>query len=140
MLTDVFSDFTSFAKEPDADLPALLAELEEGLSHYADESWGYNRQVFPLLRQAARWYVAGKISWRELNGIRQCLMICYLGLVYTEQMLVEDLIAYMGTVSTSELRTEVSVVRRRRRIASQGKDLYAYIRSETTSSGVSSVL
>lgn len=125
MLTDSFGDFTTLVKEPGADLPALLADLEADLHHYAGEFWGYNRQVFPPLRKAARWYVAGKLSWRALNAISLRLIICYManGEMETEESLVEDLRAYVRVKPTIDLRTKVGRICRRNRTATKAEPL-----------------
>jgi len=117
MLSDAFLDFTSSAKEPDADLPALLAEFEDALRDYSDEFWGYNPKLFPLLRKAARWHAAGKLSWRELHAIDVRLILCFVCLEGTEETLVEDLHAFVRSKPTIDLRTMVGAACRRRRRA-----------------------
>jgi len=121
MLTDAFADFTLLVKDPESDLPSLLSELESDLDDYSDKSWGYNRKVFPLLRKAARWYVAGKLSWRALNAISLRLVLCYFAEEGTEESLIDDLRAYIRVKPTIDLRTKVGVACRRSRAASRRK-------------------
>ena len=121
MLTDAFADFTLLVKDPESDLPSLLSELESDLDDYSDKSWGYNRKVFPLLRKAARWYVAGKLSWRALNAISIRLLLCYFADEGTEESLIDDLRAYIRVEPTIDLRTKVGVACQRSRAASRRK-------------------
>lgn len=118
MLTDAFHDFTFLAKEPGADLPSLLATLEDKLEHYSHKDFRYFRQIFPLLRKAARWHVAGKLSRRALHAVSLRLNICYFGQDgETEQELVEDLRAYVRSKPTIDLRTKVGRICRSRQAA-----------------------
>lgn len=119
MLTDAFSDFTYFVKNADADIPKLLAMLEDDLVHYSAKFFGYAPHVFPLLRKAARRYAEGKLSWRALHAIRIRLDLCYLTLEDTEELLIEDLRAYVRAQPTINLRTKVGKICRARHAASK---------------------
>lgn len=142
MLTDSFMDFTFLVKEPDADLSAELATLEADLDVYADAEYGYSRQVFPLLRKAARWHVDGKFSSRALHAISLRLSLYYVFLEGTEESLVEDLRAYVRVKPTIDLRTVMARICRRRRAAirAEKQELPTYVSgslvSATTSTGV----
>lgn len=114
MLTDSFNDFTDQVKEPSANLSLLLADLEADLHQYASEPFDYNRQVFPLLRKAARWHVTGKLPWEKLNAVSIRLCLCYVALEGTEEALVEDLRAYIRAKPTINLLTQVEAICQRR--------------------------
>lgn len=117
MLTDAFGDFSYMVKSPEANFAAELASLEADLDHYGHKDYGYSRQVFPLLRKAARWYVAGKLSWRALHAIALRLDLCYVFLEGTEESLIEDLRGYIRVKPALDLHAKVGTIIRRRRVA-----------------------
>jgi hypothetical protein len=115
MLTDAFADFSYMVKSPEANFAAELASLDADLDHYGHKDYGYSRQVFPLLRKAARWYVAGKLPWRALHAIALRLDLYYVFLEGTEESLIEDLRGYIKVKPTLDLRAKVGAICRRRR-------------------------
>jgi len=117
MLTDAFGDFSYLVKSPSANLAAELESLEADLDHYGQKDYGYSRQVFPLLRKAARWYVAGKLSWRALHAIALRLDLCYVFSEGTEESLIEDLRGYIRVKPILDLHAKVGTIARRRRAA-----------------------
>ena len=119
MLTDAIFDFTYQVKGSSADITAELATFEDNLDHYAGKEFGYGRQIFPLLRRAARWYVAGKLSWRALKAISLRVDLFYVGFEGTEESLVEDLRSYIRAKPTIDLRAKIGAIIRRRRVSSQ---------------------
>jgi len=131
MLTDAFSDFTYLVKNADADIPKLLAMLEDDLVHYSDKFFGYTPHVFPLLRKAARRYAEGKLSWRALHAIRVRLELCYLTIEDTEESLIEDLRAFVRAKPTIDLRTKVGKICRARHAAFE-KNKHDEARSAST--------
>lgn len=122
MLTDAFGDFAMLVRELGADLPALLADLEADLHEYARQPYDYHRQVFPLLRKAARRYADGKLSWRALHAVSQRLILCYYDASEEdEESLIEDLRAFVRVKPTIDLRTKVGRECRRRRAAAKAR-------------------
>jgi hypothetical protein len=117
LLSDSLDDFVVFSGEPGADLPALLDEFEAQLNHYADKEWGYSPKVFPLLRKAARGYVAGKLSRRALEAVSKRTLLWYLCEEGSEEELVEDLRGYIRAKPSNDLRAVVARIMWRRRAA-----------------------
>lgn len=117
MLSDSLDDFVVFSGEPNADLPALLDEFEAQINHYADKEWGYNPKVFPLLRKAARGYVAGKLSRRALEAVSKRTLLWYLCEEGSEEELIEDLRSYIRAKPSNDLRAVVARIMWRRRAA-----------------------
>lgn len=121
MLTDAFGDFTDMVKSPEADFAAELTSLEADLDHYRHKDYGYSRQVFPLLRKAARWYVAGKLTWKALHAIALRLDLYYVFLEDTEESLIEDLRGYIKVKPIIDLRAKVGAICRRRRATAKAE-------------------
>lgn len=117
MLSDSLVDFVFYSDAPDADLPALLDGFEAQLNHYADKEWGYSPKVFPLLRTAARGYVAGKLSRRALEAVAKRTLLCYLFEEGSEEELIEDLRGYIRAKPSNDLRAVVARIMWRRRAA-----------------------
>lgn len=117
MLSDSLVDFVASSGKPDADLPALLDEFESELNHYADKEWGYNPKVFPLLRKAARGYVAGKLRREGLDAVYERTLLCYLCEEGSEEALVEDLRGHIRAKPSNDLRAVVARMLSRRKMA-----------------------
>jgi hypothetical protein len=117
MLSDSLDDFVTFSSKPDADLPALLDEFESQLNHYADKEWGYNPKVFPLLLNAVRGYVAGKLSRQALEAVSQRTLLCYVCEEGSEEELVEDLRGYIRVKPSNDLCAVVARMLSRRKVA-----------------------
>lgn len=117
MLSDSLDDFVISSGEPDADLPALLAEFEIQLNHYADKEWGYSPQVFPLLRKAVRGYVTGKLSREALEAVHERTLLCYLSEEDSERELVEDLRGHIRAKPSNDLRAVIGRMLSRKNVA-----------------------
>lgn len=117
MLSDSLDDFVIFSSEPDADLPVLLDEFETQLNLYADEEWGYSPEVFPLLREAVRGYVSGKLSRQALEAVSTRTLLCYVFEEGSEKELIEDLRGYIRAKPSNDLCAVVAQMLWRRRAA-----------------------
>lgn len=109
LLSDSLDDFVFFSGAPDADLPALLEEFEAQLNHYANDEWGYNPEVFPLLRTAARGFASGTLSRRALEEVSKRTLRWYLCEEGSEQELIDDLSSFiqaMWRTTTATARPE----------------------------------
>lgn len=118
MLSDSLDDFVISSGNPDANLPALRDEFETQLHHYAHNQWGYSPTVFPLLRKAVRYYVAGKLCREALEAVYERTLLCYFCQEGSEEELVEDLRGYIRAKPSNDLPAVVSRMLSRRTVAS----------------------
>jgi len=122
LLSDSLSEFVILSEEPNANLHQLLGEFESDLKHYAEKFWGYSPKVFPLLRKAARSYVAGKLSIQALNAVCDRTLLCYMPIDDSEEALIEDLRGYIRAKPINDLPAVVKrMVEHRREIYHRGK-------------------